>query len=229
MSFKTNIPISLVLHAGMIFLAATICPPKNEPPKESCEEPIHISVELVEASAEHREEPAPAPVKTTETATVAKIEPKVKEEYLPEPEMEHAPDLELEAPAEYEEEKPAESEEESLSESEIAEEEPEQESEKTQEATERPEIVAEPFALSRIEPSYPRSARRKGHEGCVTVEVEINENGGVERAEVIASSGFPELDRSAVSAVRSADFSPAKRDGVSVCGKINLTFNFKLR
>ena len=61
------------------------------------------------------------------------------------------------------------------------------------------------------------------------VEVDVAEDGGLERAEVIVSSGFAELDASALSAVGSARFAPATKDGVCVRGLLRLTFDFRLK
>ena len=94
---------------------------------------------------------------------------------------------------------------------------------------ERARIVSDPIALNRIVPVYPRSARRKGHEGRVTVEISVAEDGGITSAEVVASSGHAELDAAALGAVRTARFAPATEDGVSVSGRLRLTFDFRLR
>ena len=94
---------------------------------------------------------------------------------------------------------------------------------------ERAAVVSDPIALNRIVPVYPRSARRKGHEGVVTVAISVAENGVVAHAEVVSSSGYEELDAAALSAVRSARFAPAMSDGVSVRGELRLTFDFRLR
>ena len=94
---------------------------------------------------------------------------------------------------------------------------------------ERAKVVAAPFALNRIVPVYPRSARRKGHEGCVTVAVTVAEDGGIVQAAVVASSGYGELDAAALAAVRSARFAPATAEGVRVRGELRLTFDFRLR
>ena len=96
-------------------------------------------------------------------------------------------------------------------------------------AEERAAVVSDPIALNRIVPVYPRSARRKGHEGVVTVAISVAENGVVAYAEVVSSSGYKELDEAALSAVRSARFAPATSDGVSVRGELRLTFDFRLR
>ena len=97
------------------------------------------------------------------------------------------------------------------------------------EEEERAKVVSEPLALNRIVPVYPRSARRKGHEGCVTVAVSVAEDGDIVQTAVVASSGHDELDAAALAAVRSARFAPATADGVRVRGELRLTFDFRLR
>jgi protein TonB len=94
---------------------------------------------------------------------------------------------------------------------------------------ERSRVVSEPRALNRIVPVYPRSARRRGREGVVTVEITVSDFGEVSGVEVIAGSGYKDLDSAAVSAVRTAHFSPAIENGVRVQGSLRLTFEFKLR
>lgn len=94
---------------------------------------------------------------------------------------------------------------------------------------ERASVVSDPIALNRIVPVYPRSARRKGHEGSTTVEIVVADDGTVSHADVVASSGYAELDAAALGAVRTARFAPATEDGVSVSGRLRLTFDFKLK
>ena len=97
------------------------------------------------------------------------------------------------------------------------------------EEEERAKVVAAPIALNRIVPVYPRSARRRGHEGCVTVSISVAEDGKIVSAEVVASSGHDELDAAALAAVRTARFAPATENGVSVRGELRLTFDFRLK
>ena len=97
------------------------------------------------------------------------------------------------------------------------------------EQEERAKVVSDPMAINRIVPVYPRWARRKGHEGDVTVEVSVAEDGGIAHAAVVTSSGYAELDEAALAAVRSARFTPASEDGVSVRGELRLTFAFRLK
>jgi len=94
---------------------------------------------------------------------------------------------------------------------------------------EQAKVVSVPKALNRIVPVYPRSARRRGREGVVTVEISVSDSGEVSGVEVIAGSGHKDLDSAAVSAVRTARFTPATENGVRVHGSLRLTFEFKLR
>ena len=91
---------------------------------------------------------------------------------------------------------------------------------------ERAAIIAAPMALNKIVPAYPRSARRKGHEGSVTVEFSISDDGGVGVAEVAESSGHSELDRAALSAVETARFAPTADGGRG--RRFRLTLDFRL-
>ena len=90
-------------------------------------------------------------------------------------------------------------------------------------------IVSPPAALCKIEPKYPRSARRRGREGSVTVDITVSDLGDVSGVEVVSGSGYADLDSAAVSAVRAARFSPATEDGAKVEGRLRLVFEFKLR
>lgn len=90
-------------------------------------------------------------------------------------------------------------------------------------------VVSEPAAIGRIVPKYPRSARRRGKEGAVTLEIRVSDSGKVSDTTVVSSSGHRDLDAAAVSAVRSAQFAPATEDGVKVEGRVRLTFEFRLR
>ena len=94
---------------------------------------------------------------------------------------------------------------------------------------ERAQVVSDPVALNRIVPSYPRSARRKGHEGSVTVEITVAADGLVGGAEIVGSSGHAELDAAALDAARTAHFAPATVDGATVSGRLRLTFDFRLK
>lgn len=94
---------------------------------------------------------------------------------------------------------------------------------------ERAKVISAPKAIGRIEPVYPRSARRRGREGIVTIEAAVEETGQVGDVAVVATSGHGDLDSAAIKAVRKAKFVPANDNGQSVAGKLRLTFNFRLK
>ena len=95
--------------------------------------------------------------------------------------------------------------------------------------TEHAAVVSPPTALNRITPVYPRSARRKGREGRVTLDVCVSPEGKVVDATVVVSSGFADLDHSALDAASSARFAPATQDDTPIEGRVRLTFDFKLK
>ena len=85
-----------------------------------------------------------------------------------------------------------------------------------------------PTALSGIQPHYPYGARLRGEAGRVTVQVRVNEKGEVETVTVVAGSGYPALDDSAVAAAKKARFKPAEQGGRPVASEMNLQFEFRL-
>ena len=71
-------------------------------------------------------------------------------------------------------------------------------------------ISKKPVATSRSKPSYPRSSRRAGHQGTVSVRFTVGTSGHVTSIRVTKSSGHAALDRAALSAVRKWRFKPAR-------------------
>jgi protein TonB len=67
-----------------------------------------------------------------------------------------------------------------------------------------------------VKPRYPESARRRGIEGTVLLQMRITAQGRVEAVKVVRSAGYPELDESAIEAVRRWRFEPARRNGAPV-------------
>lgn len=90
------------------------------------------------------------------------------------------------------------------------------------------DVCAEPLqkakAKSVPQPAYPPAAREAGVEGKVRVEVTIDATGAVTSARVVSGLGHG-LDEAALSAARSATFSPATQ-----CGKpVGSTFVIGMR
>lgn len=77
-------------------------------------------------------------------------------------------------------------------------------------------------------PEYPPQARRRGIEGRVVVRVQVEADGSVSNANVIASSGSTLLDQSALDAVKRWRFSPAQVNGEPHGANLDLPIAFRL-
>jgi len=201
---------SVALHAA-VFTGVMLVEPRQD---SAVDEVVPIEFQLVEEQSAGT--PAGAPERA-EPVEAAPVEPEKKPVVEPEP-AEVIDELPTEEPAavEVDETLPAP---------------PELPSEPPPEAggeEERAEVVAPPEAMNRILPVYPKSARRRGREGLVTVEATIAADGSVEDVRVVSSSGHRDLDESAVAAVSSARFAPATLAGAAISAAIRLTFDFKL-
>ena len=74
-----------------------------------------------------------------------------------------------------------------------------------------------------------RKSVRAGEKGTVTVKVLIDATGRPSEVTLQASSGFPALDQSAVSAVRAARFRPYAEGGVAQPVWVLIPINFVLK
>ena len=59
-------------------------------------------------------------------------------------------------------------------------------------------------------PSYPLIARKKGWEGRVIIQAEIDREGNVSEIKVLESSGFQVLDNASLETLKKWKFTPAK-------------------
>lgn len=80
-----------------------------------------------------------------------------------------------------------------------------------------------------LEPDYPFAARRARREGVVLLRVTVSELGKVSEAWISTGCGCDELDQSALVAVKSWNFSPARRGDVPVVSEIELPIRFTLK
>lgn len=71
-----------------------------------------------------------------------------------------------------------------------------------------------PKMLSTIKVVYPKEAKKNGIDGIVTVSVLISKTGLVEEAEIV--DGIPELNESAIKAIKKVKFKPGKHKGKPV-------------
>jgi len=78
-------------------------------------------------------------------------------------------------------------------------------------------------------PAYPAISRRMGEEGKLVLRVELDENGHIDNAKVINSSGYERLDSAALTAVRSWQCNPSIRNGQPVRAVALQPFNFVLQ
>jgi protein TonB len=77
-------------------------------------------------------------------------------------------------------------------------------------------------------PRYPLAARQRGEEGRVTLRVRVDASGVARETRLTKSSGYGELDRTAVAAVGKATFRPAREGGKAVEAECELVFEFRL-
>ena len=86
-----------------------------------------------------------------------------------------------------------------------------------------------PYLFSNPKPiAYPRWAIRQGWEGKLVLAVEILPNGSVGRTQVMQSSGYRLLDKTADKAIQKWKFHPATKDGKPVLTCIQIPVVFKL-
>ena len=90
-------------------------------------------------------------------------------------------------------------------------------------------IDAHPSLERPIRPTYPIGSRRRGEEGTVILDVSVSAAGDVSSVTLVASSGFPDLDRAAQRAASQARFKPGTRDGQPAPASARLTLIFRLR
>jgi TonB family protein len=89
--------------------------------------------------------------------------------------------------------------------------------------------VSSPRYVENPKPEYPLEARQQGCHGKVLLRVEVLTNGRVGKVEMEKSSGYEALDRSALEAMKTWRFIPAKRGKVPIRSWVNILITFQLR
>jgi protein TonB len=79
----------------------------------------------------------------------------------------------------------------------------------------KPSVFASPQPTYQPKPKYPTIARRRGIEGVVIFEISVANNGHVNNAIIIQSSGSSALDRSATKAIKTWQFPASKFNSLS--------------
>ena len=75
-------------------------------------------------------------------------------------------------------------------------------------------------------PAYPLIARKKGWEGRVLIQAEIDREGNVSKIKVLESSGYKVLDNSSLETLKKWKFTPAKIGNKFVDDTVNIPVKF---
>jgi TonB family protein len=89
------------------------------------------------------------------------------------------------------------------------------------------ELEGKPEILKKGVPKYPELAKKEGISGVVLVEVIIDTNGDVEKAEI--SKSIKGLDQAALDAARAFKFTPGTKSEQPVKVKMKIPFKFHLK
>jgi protein TonB len=93
-----------------------------------------------------------------------------------------------------------------------------------------PDAVASSISSTHTTPPYPGMARKLGEQGTVKLRLTISAQGVVTAADVVQSSGFADLDQTAVGWVMSHwKYKPAVQGGVAVASTTMAAVVFNLR
>ena len=76
-------------------------------------------------------------------------------------------------------------------------------------------------------PPFPMIAKRRGWQGTVLLEIDVDENGRPRSVKVLETSGRTILDQSALKSVKRWLFNPATRDGKPVASTMTVNIEFK--
>ena len=85
-----------------------------------------------------------------------------------------------------------------------------------------------PFTLDNPKPVYPSSARRRGMQGVVLLQVSVSDKGHVTGIHIIRSSGFRVLDIAALNSVKRWRFMPARQGDNNVASSVQVPIRFIL-
>ncbi|MBY4678295.1 energy transducer TonB [Marinobacterium arenosum] len=91
------------------------------------------------------------------------------------------------------------------------------------------ELQAPQYAMPATPPDYPLRALRRGWQGQVLLQLQLDAVGRVTAVEVVRSSGYPVLDRAAEQAARRWRFKPAIRHGRPVASYVKIPVDFQLK
>ncbi len=113
---------------------------------------------------------------------------------------------------------------------------PETKSDENSNAVPSTEIVADmrdkgitaPSVNGVKKPKYPSSCRKKGHEGVCVLEATIDAKGNCVEVAIVQTAGCSKLDKSAITVLKKAKFSPAEQFGIKIKGSKKMGFKFRI-
>lgn len=83
--------------------------------------------------------------------------------------------------------------------------------------------------LGSIQPIYPKTALNQEWQGKVELDVTIDENGKMQKYEIVKSSGYPILDQALVKALKDNTLYVSKRiNGINQSSTIRISYTFAL-
>ncbi|MCW9058429.1 MAG: energy transducer TonB [Gammaproteobacteria bacterium] len=82
--------------------------------------------------------------------------------------------------------------------------------------------------LNNPAPVYPRASRRRGEQGRVLLQVQVNARGLPEQVEIHEGSGYARLDTAAREAVQRWRFVPARRGGEAIAASVLVPILFQM-
>jgi protein TonB len=88
---------------------------------------------------------------------------------------------------------------------------------------------ARPIYRSNPSPKYPRIARIRGYQGIVLLDVLVNKDGKVDDLKIFKSSGYPLLDRAAISSVKQWLFEPGRVGNEKSAMWVRVPIRFELK
>lgn len=88
---------------------------------------------------------------------------------------------------------------------------------------------SQPYMLENPKPVYPAAARRRGMQGVVLLGVAVTKEGYVDKINILQTSGFRVLDRSAVKSVKSWRFIPARMGEENIASQMEIPIRFILK
>ena len=89
-------------------------------------------------------------------------------------------------------------------------------------------VEASAIAGDNPRPTYPFVDWRRGHEGVVRLSIDLDADGNVLAVRLVRSSGYPALDRSALTTLQRWRFAPARKNGVAVASTLEQDVEFRI-